>query len=120
MHEDDETKPRTPIQKKLGDAVARATISLDQTILKLKEIYDSMEDEERSKLKSWIGQLAPLQRNPVSNLIGKASVSLRYPSGSEEDMVVEGLPPITILKAIESWERGDPYNPGTFSELGWA
>jgi len=119
MNDDEETKPRSPLQKKIGDAVAKATIPLDQVILKLKTLYDSMHDEDRSILKSWVAQLVPLQRNPVCTLIGKASISLQYPVGPDDDIVVDGLPPITISKAIESWERGDPYNPNTPAELGW-
>jgi hypothetical protein len=120
MNEDEKTKPRSPFQMKIGDAVAKATISLDQTILKLKELYDLMPDEERNILRSWIAQLVPLHRNPVCTLIGKARVSLRYPSSPEEGIVVDGLPPITIVRAIESWERGEAYNPGSLRELGWA
>jgi hypothetical protein len=114
----DEEKPRLGFQKKMGNMFAKATVRLDKALLDLKQLYDAMTEDEKNLLKEWIEKVVPLERPPVSNLRGVLKVELIYPVGQDEDIWVTGVPALAIKNAIEHWERGEAYNPGTFGEVG--
>jgi len=116
MDEEKEEKPRSRLQKILGDAIAKETVRIDSALLELKRLYDIMTEDERKLWKAWIDQVVPLDQRLLSNLIGRLHVDLRYPFG-EEELRVTGVPALAMKNAIEHWERGEYYNPKTFEEV---
>src|SRR5688572_3211372 len=113
---DDEA--RKGFHKALLGIDSRLKAKIDEALIDLRRLYEAMRVEDRDILKAWIDQLVPLQRSPVSNLIGRVEVELKYPIDSDEVVRVTGLPPLAVKNAIEHWERREQYTPTTFGELG--
>jgi PD-(D/E)XK nuclease superfamily len=114
MREEEESMPRTAFGKSFGAGLARDSISVDQALLKLNALYDALDAEKRAILKSWIARLEPLQSIPLCSVRGAVRIRIEF-----NDFDVDELQPITILKAMESWERGEPYAP-CLTDRGWA
>ncbi len=117
----DRSKGESPFMRALRLGAARATSPLDQKIMELKEIWDWMLPQDRLNLKEWIERLVPVEKKPVSSLMGSVEISLRYPrqaqDGDNYDLAVDGMKPTMMAEAIAAWEKGQDFAPGMYEIL---
>jgi hypothetical protein len=97
---------------------SRLKAKVDEALIELRRLYDAVGEEDRDRLRVWINQVVPLASSPPSALMGRLQVELSYPISEEEKIRVAGVPPLAIKNALAHWDRGEPYTPTTFGELG--
>ncbi len=96
---------------------SRLKAKADEALLEFRGLYESLGDEEKQILKEWLRTIAPFQRPPVSNLIGKLNVKLQF-TLREDFFKSSELEPMSMLRAIECWDRDECYTPTGLEELG--
>jgi hypothetical protein len=95
----------------------------DENIARIRGHWERWNEEERSSFKEWLAKLADLN-SAMPELVRClfpdlcVSLHLEFVEQISGDYCRNYSPPIlAIRKAIEHWERREPYTPTTLDEL---
>lgn len=87
----------------------------DQQLVEVRRVYDSLTGEERADLRKWLQEVdAVWEKCPFDwTLIVKMEHDECDDDGEKIDERNAEFTPMTYLKAIEAWDKGEPFVPNT-------
>ena len=104
-------------KKVLREVDSRLKFRIDTALTDLRNYWDHWNEEDQQAFKAWVTKLADLG-NIMPNVIPYIFLRLEFSEQVGEDEVHTFSPPIqAIKKAIDCWERGEPYTPNSLGEL---
>jgi len=111
----------SPVTKALKAMHQKLVQDAGDTAIDLWKLFEAMRPEDRKALKDWIDKVAPLAPGMTPcNLLASLEVSLRYPTGPEDDIRVDGVPVGAVRWVLDGFERGDKPAPPTLRDLGFS
>jgi hypothetical protein len=102
---------------------SRMTHRADENLARIRIYWERWNEKEQSWFKEWLGKLADLD-STIPKLVRClfpdlcVLLHLEFIEPISEDDVCSFSPSIlAIRKAVEHWERGEPYTPTKLDEL---
>jgi hypothetical protein len=102
---------------------SQRTHRTDENLARIRGYWERWNKEERSSFNEWLARLADLDSTMpklVRRLFPDLGVLLHLEfveQTSENDCCCYSPPILAIRKAMEHWERGEPYTPTKLDEL---
>ena len=89
----------------------------DEALADLRPMYEDLDPNQRGKVKAWLSAVVALETGTpaIPQLDCSLRVEISQPNGDGYSVVK--LKTATMLRAMESWDRGEHYTPTTIGEL---
>jgi len=108
---------RRSLKAVLRTADSRLKFRFDAVMADLRTWWERWAQEDRDAFKKWVGNLARVQRE-MPTVPPYVSVRLEFAEEAGEGECRVFTPPIqAITRAIDHWERGEPYAPTSLGEV---
>ena len=78
----------------------------DQEFAAIRDLYFSLNEDERTRFHSWIQSVASIQRPPIEIL---TFMSIRLWCNENDEL--KEANPSDLLRAVEEWKNGGHYTP---------
>ena len=107
---------REKFRKAMLKPDSRAKARVDSELLEFRPMYARLDAREKDNLKQWIQEVLGVERKQPRFLDMKLRLTFSKQVGEDEYRTVR-LPLPAILKAMETWDKGELYTPKTLGEL---
>lgn len=116
MDEDDKGKDR-PRYNLLG-IDSKIKFRLDEQLADLRDWWEQWSAEERNAFKTWVDRIVEIQETqPQLDPYVSLRLEFSEPIGDEGEFHSFSPPIGTVKKAMEHWERGEPFAPNSMGDM---
>lgn len=108
------------LREQLADLGARVVQKFEQKLPVLRESYDELDADERARLREWLEKVVAAGDPPVSVQMRPLVEIDRTFHTDEGEAIEEGVAqfsPQVMLRALETWDKGELFTPGPFGTV---
>lgn len=110
-------KDRDEFDRAMRKVDSQVKHRVDSKLVELRQIYQSLNPDQRSELRAWIDTTLDTEKNmPRIPLNINLSVELEEKVGDDEFVQIK-LPLLALKNAFASWDFNEPYTPRSMAEL---